>query len=243
MYQFTVVTLFPELFLPFAQTSLIGKAVGKGLLNFKFVNLRDFTKDRHRTVDDTPYGGGLGMVMKPEPILAAFDTLPDCHKVFMTPQGSKFEQKDAARLSSLSKPLLLFCGRYEGVDERIVETFDEQLCIGDFVLNGGEVAAMAVIESVSRLLPGVIGKMDSTVEESFSNGLLEYPQYTRPGEVNKKAVPSVLLSGNHQKIEQWRKGQSLLRTYLVRPDLFGQYNMTALEKKLFETALKGHEEQ
>lgn len=240
MYQFTLVTLFPELFEPFVKTSLIGKAVEKDLLHFDLVNLRDFTTDRHRTVDDAPYGGGPGMVMKPEPILKAFESLPDCHKVFMSPQGKRFIQDDAARLSQLKKPLLLFCGRYEGLDERIVESFDEQISIGDFVLNGGEIAAMIVIESVSRLLPGVIGKMASTVEESFSNGLLEYPQYTRPEIINGKSVPDVLLSGNHQKIKEWRKGQSLLRTKKVRPDLFEQYTMDSEERRLLKEALKGN---
>ncbi|MBN2343045.1 MAG: tRNA (guanosine(37)-N1)-methyltransferase TrmD [Deltaproteobacteria bacterium] len=240
MFNFLIVTLFPELFSEFVKTSLIGKAVENELLSFEFISLRDFTTDRHRTVDDTPYGGGPGMVMKPEPILKAFATLPDnTHKIFLTPQGKPFQQSDAARYAAFDKPLLLFCGRYEGVDERIVETFDEQLSLGDFVLNGGEVAAMAVVEAISRLIPGVIGKIDSTVEESFSAGLLEYPQYTRPEEVNGKSVPQVLLSGNHKKIEEWRKGQSLLRTYQVRRDLFEQYPLSEHERNLFAEALKG----
>ncbi|MBN2530124.1 MAG: tRNA (guanosine(37)-N1)-methyltransferase TrmD [Deltaproteobacteria bacterium] len=239
MYQFILATLFPELFESFVATSIIGKAVDKELLNFHFVNVRDFATDRHRTVDDTPYGGGPGMVMKVAPVLGAFETLPECHKVFMSPQGKRFDQGAASRLAKLDKPLLLFCGRYEGLDERIVEMFDEQISIGDFVLNGGEVAAMVVIESISRLIPGVIGKLDSTVEESFSNGLLEYPQYTRPEEIDGKRVPPILLSGNHGKIAEWRHGQSLLRTYLHRPDLFEKHQMTDKEKQLFDEALKG----
>ena len=238
MYRFILSTLFPELFQPFIETSLIGKAVERGLLSFDFVNVRDFTTDKHRSVDDTPYGGGPGMVMMAEPVMRAMSSLPACHKVFMSPQGQPFTQSIAQRLASLDMPLMLFCGRYEGLDERVVETFDEQLCIGDFVLNGGEVAAMAVIESVSRLIPGVIGKLDSTVEESFSNGLLEYPQYTRPEVFNDKRVPAVLLSGNHAKIADWRRGQSLLRTHVNRPDLFTRYEMSPKERQLFEDALK-----
>ena len=243
MYQFILVTLFPELFEPFVTTSLIGKAVEKDLLQFRFVNVRDFTTDRHRTVDDTPYGGGPGMVMMAEPVLRSMSQLPDCHKVFMSPQGKPFTQSTARRFARMEKPLLLFCGRYEGLDERVVERFDEQISIGDFVLNGGEVAAMAVIESVCRLIPGVIGKMDSTVEESFSNGLLEYPQYTRPEVIDGKRVPDVLLSGNHGRIAEWRHGQSLLRTHLIRPDLFVKYTMTENEHHLFSEALKGHEKE
>ena len=180
------------------------------------------------------------MVMMPEPVLQAFSTLPDCHKVLLTPQGTPFRQNDARRLSDMDKPLLLFCGRYEGLDERVVETFDEQVSIGDFILNGGEVAAMVMIEAISRLIPGVIGKMDSTVEESFSNGLLEYPQYTRPEEIVGKRVPDILLSGNHGKIADWRRGQSLLRTYLKRRDLFETYELSDREKQLFNDALKGY---
>jgi tRNA (guanine37-N1)-methyltransferase len=221
----------------FAEASLIGKAKDNGIIGFQFINLRNYTHDRHRTVDDSPYGGGAGMVMKPAPVKEMFKDIGDSHKIFLTPQGSPFGQNDAARLSALKKPLLLFCGRYEGLDERAVSLFDEQLSIGDFVLNGGEVAAMAVIEAVARLLPGVIGNSDSTVEESFSKGLLEYPQYTRPEIFDGRRVPDVLLSGNHKKIEQWRKGQSLLRTYLVRPDLFEKFNMTSEDKALFEGAL------
>ncbi|MBN2717510.1 MAG: tRNA (guanosine(37)-N1)-methyltransferase TrmD [Deltaproteobacteria bacterium] len=243
MYRFILATLFPELFRPFVETSLIGKAVERGLLGFDFLNVRDFALDRHRTVDDSPYGGGPGMVMMAEPVIRAMVDLPVCHKVFLSPQGKPFTQSTAQRFAALDKPLLLFCGRYEGLDERVVERFDDQLSIGDFVLNGGEVAAMAVIEAVSRLIPGVIGKLDSTVEESFSNGLLEYPQYTRPEEIDGQRVPDILLSGNHAKIAEWRRGQSLLRTYLTRPDLFAVYEMSDKDRKLFNDALKGHPEK
>ncbi|MCP4200177.1 MAG: tRNA (guanosine(37)-N1)-methyltransferase TrmD, partial [Proteobacteria bacterium] len=190
MFEFHIVTLFPELFNGFAETSLIGKAHKSGLLSIHCIDLRDFTHDKHRSVDDEPYGGGAGMVMRPGPIFEMFDALPPCHKVLMTPQGVPFSQAKARRLSGLSK-VMLFCGRYEGVDERVRNSFDEEISIGDFVLNGGEVAAMAVIEAVSRLLPGVLGNAASTVEESFCCGLLEYPQYTRPETIRDLSVPEV----------------------------------------------------
>ncbi len=238
MFEFCVVTLFPELFDSFVATSLMGKAVAKGLLSFRFINPRDFTVDRHRTVDDTPYGGGAGMVMKTTPVVAALDSAGDCHRVLLAPRGRPFHQTDARRMAALDRPLLLFCGRYEGVDERILSRFDEVLSIGDFVLNGGEVAAMAMIEAVSRLLPGVIGNSESVVEESFSRGLLEYPHYTRPEVFDGQPVPKVLLSGHHGEIDKWRKGQSLLLTFLNRPDLFAAYSMTPEEEQLFNAALK-----
>ncbi|MBN2804208.1 MAG: tRNA (guanosine(37)-N1)-methyltransferase TrmD [Deltaproteobacteria bacterium] len=233
-----MVTLFPEIFSPFENASLIGKAVEKKILKFTYINLRDYSHDKHRSVDDTPYGGGAGMVIKPAPVFEMLEDVKDSYKVFLTPGGKPYTQSDAARLASLDKPLLLFCGRYEGLDERAVEEFDEQISIGDFVLNGGEVAAMAVVESVSRLLDGVIGNMDSVTEESFSSGLLEYPQYSRPEIFNGKKVPEILLSGNHKLIKEWRKGRSLLKTRKVRPDLFDKYEMSDLEKKLFEKAQK-----
>ena len=238
MYSFKVITLFSELFEKFVQTSLIGKAVAAGTLSFSFIDLRDYTHDRHRTVDDTPYGGGSGMVMKTEPIIEALAAQPDTYRILMTPQGKPFKQEDARRLAALDKPLLLFCGRYEGVDERVRDMFDEQISIGDFVLNGGEIGAMAVIEAISRLLPGVLGNSESTVEESHTFGLPEYPQYTRPEEINGERVPAILLSGNHRKVAEWRHGQALLRTMNKRPDLFERYTMTDAEKRLLEEALK-----
>lgn len=241
MFEFKLVTLFPELFERFIDTSLIGKAVKNNLLRFSFIDLRNFTYDRHRSVDDTPYGGGSGMVMKTQPIIEALDANPGCHRILMTPQGRPFKQSDAKRLSQLDKPVLLFCGRYEGVDERVRGMFHEQICLGDFVLNGGETAAMAVIEAVSRLVPGVLGNLDSTVEESFSSGLLEYPQYTRPEVINGKRVPGVLLSGNHKKIDEWRRGQALYKTHLLRPDLIEAYDMTDDDKRLLDRAIKENE--
>jgi tRNA (guanine37-N1)-methyltransferase len=231
LFEFYVVTIFPELFRGFAETSLIGKAHKSGLLSIHCIDLRDFTHDRHRSVDDEPYGGGAGMVMRPGPIFEMFDALPSCHKVLMTPQGSKFNQETARRLSGISK-VMLFCGRYEGVDDRVRDSFDEEISIGDFVLNGGEVAAMTVIEAVSRLLPGVLGNAESTVEESFCAGLLEYPQYTRPETIRDLSVPEVLLSGDHERVRQWRRKQALLRTQKRRPDLFEKLELSDEDQRL-----------
>jgi tRNA (guanine37-N1)-methyltransferase len=225
VFEFEVVTIFPELISAFSETSLIGKARQKGLLSINAIDLRSYTNDRHHSVDDTPYGGGSGMVMKPGPILELIDAMRPCHKVLLTPQGVPFNQASARSMTGLS-PLLLFCGRYEGVDERVRDLFDQEISIGDFVLNGGEVGAWAIIEAVSRLLPGVLGNEESTVEESFSAGLLEYPQYTRPEVAMGKRVPAVLLSGDHGKIARWRRGQALLRTRDRRPDLFAKLELS-----------------
>jgi tRNA (guanine37-N1)-methyltransferase len=231
LFEFHIVTLFPELFSDFADTSLIGKAHKSGLLSIKCIDLRDFTHDRHRSVDDEPYGGGAGMVMRPGPIFEMFDALPPCHRVLMTPQGAPFNQAKARRLSGLSK-VMLFCGRYEGVDERVRDKFDEEISIGDFVLNGGEVAAMVVVEAVSRLLPGVLGNAESMVEESFCSGLLEYPQYTRPETIQNLSVPEVLLSGDHGRVRKWRRQQALLRTRKRRPDLFEKLELSDEDQQL-----------
>jgi tRNA (guanine37-N1)-methyltransferase len=182
-------------------------------------------------VDDEPYGGGAGMVMRPGPIFEMFDALPPCHRVLMTPQGAPFNQAKARRLSGLSK-VMLFCGRYEGVDERVRDKFDEEISIGDFVLNGGEVAAMVVVEAVSRLLPGVLGNAESMVEESFCSGLLEYPQYTRPETIQNLSVPQVLLSGDHGRVRKWRRQQALLRTRKRRPDLFEKLELSDEDQQL-----------
>jgi tRNA (guanine37-N1)-methyltransferase len=239
--KYQVVTLFPELMRAFAATSLIGRACDKGLLEIEVVDLREFTHDRHRSVDDTPYGGGSGMVMKPEPILEALDASPPCHRVLLTPQGLPFDQRAARRLAGVER-LLLFCGRYEGVDERVRHRFDEQLSMGDFVIQGGEVAAMAVIEAVSRLVPGVLGNERSPLEESFTAGLLEYPQYTRPEVVEGAAVPEVLRSGDHGRVARWRRGQALLRTRELRPDLFERLELSDEDRRLLAEAEQGAEE-
>ncbi|MDD5308320.1 MAG: tRNA (guanosine(37)-N1)-methyltransferase TrmD [Deltaproteobacteria bacterium] len=235
MLELHVITIFPELFPAFTGAGLLGKAVSKGLVSVRVWNLRDFTHDRHRSVDDTPYGGGSGMVMKPEPILEALAALPPCHRVLLTPQGRRLDQDRVRALAALPA-LALFCGRYEGVDERVRDEFDEEICLGDFVLNGGEVAAMAVIEAVSRLVPGVLGNAESVVEESFSEGLLEYPQYTRPEVAAGRRVPEVLLSGDHGHVATWRRGQALLRTKRRRPDLFAALALGREDLKLLAAA-------
>jgi tRNA (guanine37-N1)-methyltransferase len=214
-----VLTLFPGMFSNVLGESIIKRAVNKGLVQIKIRNLRDWTDDRHRTSDDKPFGGGPGMVMKIEPVYRALEGLKKGSKVILlTPQGKKYDQKHARRLSK-EKRLILICGHYEGVDERIRSLADEEISIGDYVLTCGEIPAMAVIDSVTRLIPGVLGDDKSSVNESFENGLLEYPQYTRPACFMGMKVPQVLLSGDHKNIEQWRKNQAVKRTTKRRPDL------------------------
>lgn len=217
----TVVTLFPELFDTFAKTSFIGRAIDSGALELAFVTLREFGLGKHKSVDDTPYGGGSGMVMRVDVLVAAMESLPSSRRVLLTPQGRPFDQSKAIALAK-EESVTLVCGRYEGFDERIRKYVDEEISLGDFVMTGGEVAAMAITESIVRLLPGVLGNAESTHEESHSpgnDGLLEYPQYTRPAEFRGDAVPPALLSGNHAEIAKWRKQQSHERTLARRPDL------------------------
>ncbi|HEY8516410.1 MAG TPA: tRNA (guanosine(37)-N1)-methyltransferase TrmD [Candidatus Binatia bacterium] len=215
-----VLTIFPEYFSGILATSLLGKAIARGTLDVRLHQLRDWTTDKHRTVDDTPYGGGHGMVMKIEPLVAALEAIspPGARRILLTARGSRFTQETAHRLAR-EEALVLVCGRYEGIDERIDRYVDEQLCIGDYVLSGGEAAAAVVIDAVTRLVPGVIGNEGSLHEESFSNGLLEYPQYTRPEVFRGDRVPEVLLSGNHAAIERWRREAALAVTAARRPDL------------------------
>ncbi|MCU0665321.1 MAG: tRNA (guanosine(37)-N1)-methyltransferase TrmD [Myxococcota bacterium] len=238
MFRFHVVTLFPELFTSFVEASLIGKARSRGILDLRFIDLRAYAGNKHNKVDDTPFGGGSGMVMMPAPIFDMLDAQPRCHRVLMSPQGKTFTQADAARLVEHGE-VLLFCGRYEGVDERVRQEFDEQISLGDFILNGGEVAAMAIIEAVSRLVPGMLGNAESTVEESFSHGLLEYPQYTRPEVIRDRPVPQILLSGDHARIARWRRAQSLLRTRDKRPDLFSAVTLLPKDIKLMDEVETG----
>ncbi|HEV2754658.1 MAG TPA: tRNA (guanosine(37)-N1)-methyltransferase TrmD [Actinomycetota bacterium] len=218
-----VVTLFPELFTVPLETSLLGKAVASGLLQVRVHDLREHGLGRHRSVDDEPYGGGAGMVMRPEPLFAAIDALrgPASHVVLLSPRGQRLDHGGVARLAALEH-LVLVCGRYEGVDERVVEgAVDEELSIGDYVLAGGELPALVVIEAISRLVPGVLGNAESLGSESHAGGLLEYPQYTRPAEFRGRRVPDVLLSGDHGAVERWRREQSELITRRRRPDLLG----------------------
>lgn len=223
--RFEVITIFPELFASFLQRGLVAKAHESGLIRVGFSNPRDFAKDRHKSVDDAPYGGGSGMVMMPGPILEALEAGEGgerAHRVLLTPQGKPFDQAAARRLSQLPA-VALVCGRYEGVDERVRAAVDEQISLGDFVMTGGEVAAMAVIEATARLLPGVLGNIDSTRDESHAAGLLEYPQYTRPPEFRGQRVPDVLISGDHAAIARFRRKESLRRTRDARPDLLAAH--------------------
>lgn len=222
---FDVLTLFPEMFVsPFAE-SVLGKAIDKGLIALHAHNLRDWAEGRHKVVDDTPYGGGDGMVMKPEPVCRALDELrqraPGSRVLLMSPQGRPFCQAQAQELAQ-DPGLILVCGRYEGFDERIRSRVDAEYSLGDFVLTGGELAAMVMIDAIARLLPGVLGSSGSAASDSFSDGLLEYPHYTRPVEFAGERVPEVLLSGHHGEIARWRRRQQLCRTLERRPELLAK---------------------
>ena len=220
--QYNVITLFPEMFGDPLNASIVKRAQEKGLIEIAVHNLRDHCTDKHRVTDDIPYGGGVGMVMKPEPLIKAIETLrtarPEARTLLMTPQGKRFNQSDAERLAAYPA-LTLVCGRYEGVDERVRSFVDEEVSIGDYILTGGELASMVIIDAVTRLLPGVLGDAESLKEESFNQSLLEAPQYTRPRVFRDMEVPEVLLSGNHAEIERWRQEQALKRTEERRPDL------------------------
>lgn len=217
--KFNILTLFPEMF-DAMQKSIIGKAIEKKIIEINLINIRDFSKNKHNKVDDTPYGGGAGMVMRPDVVYDAYKSVENKNAkvIYMTPQGKQLNQQKVEELSK-EKNLIILCGHYEGIDQRVIdEIIDEEISIGDYVLTGGEIPAMVLIDSVSRYIEGVISK-ESTSEESFSNGLLEYPQYTRPEIFNDKRVPEVLISGHHENIEKWRKEKSLEITRKKRPDL------------------------
>ncbi len=230
-----VVTIFPEMFASVLSASLLGKAIAKQLLQVRFVDPRDFSGDKHRSVDDAPYGGGAGMVMRPEPLVAAIESIAHdaaaSRKILLAPTGRRLDRAYVAELAALSQ-LTLVCGRYEGVDARVRAYVDEELSIGDYVLQGGEPAAMIVIDAVSRRLPGVLGNIDSPTDESFEAGLLEYPQYTRPAEFRGVAVPPALLSGNHERIRRWRRREALQRTREARPDLFARVVLSDEDQEL-----------
>jgi len=232
--KFDILTLFPEMFEPVKQ-SVIGKAIQKGIININLINIRDFSKDKHKKVDDTPYGGGAGMVIKPDVVYDAYDSIKekDAKVIYLSPQGKVLNQKKVESLSKESH-LILLCGHYEGIDQRVIdEIVDEEISIGNYVLTGGEIPAMVLIDSVCRYIDGVL-KEDSVKEESFSTGILEYPQYTKPENFKDKKVPEVLLSGHHENIAKWRKKEALKNTYLKRKELLDNIELSKEEKDVLE---------
>ena len=237
--RFDVFTLLPEVFGPYLQASILDKAAQRGLIEVQIHNIRDYAHDKHHVTDDMPYGGGGGMVMKVEPLFEAVESVlgapPACPVILLTPQGRVFNQVIAQELSAHER-VALVCGRYEGVDERIREGLaSDQISIGDYVLTGGELPAMILIDAISRLLPGVLGDPDGAVDDSHASGLLEYPHYTRPPEFRGQAVPEVLLSGDHGKIARWRREQSLARTLRWRPDLLANAPLDEADKKFLKS--------
>ncbi len=242
--RFDVITLFPDMFQA-ARLGVTGKALDTGKASLHLWNPRDYTDDNHRTVDDRPYGGGPGMVMMVEPLKAALEdakaAAPGSRVIYLTPQGQRFDQK-AAREMAGREGMILLAGRYEGIDERLVDCcVDEEWSIGDYVLSGGELAAMVIMDAVTRLLPGVLGHEESAQQDSYMNGLLDFPQYTRPDRLEGREVPEVLLSGNHAAIEQWRLMQALGRTWLRRPDLLEQRELSDEEQRLLEEFIRTHQ--
>ena len=248
--QFDVFTLLPEVFPPYLDTSIIQKARERGLIDVRVHNIRDYTHDKHHTTDDVPYGGGGGMVMKPEPLVEAVETVlglqpgqrPAFPLILLTPQGRVFSQSVAMELAQQTR-LALVCGRYEGVDERVRRMVTDEISIGDYVLTGGELPALLIIDAVARLLPGVLGDPDGALDDSHASGLLEYPHYTRPPQFRGEAVPDVLLSGDHAKIARWRREQSLLRTLERRPDLLEKAALSEADRKFLEETRKKHEKR
>ncbi|OGH96843.1 MAG: tRNA (guanosine(37)-N1)-methyltransferase TrmD [Candidatus Melainabacteria bacterium GWF2_32_7] len=232
--KFDVITLFPDLIEDYASCSIIGRARKNNVITVNTINPRDFTHDKHRTVDDTPYGGGAGMVLMCDPIFSAIESvqkLENSCTILLTPQGKPYNQEIAHEFSQKDQ-LLLICGHYEGFDERIRQGLDlVEISIGDFVLTGGELAALCIVDSVTRLLPGALGKVESAFDDTFSSGLLEYPQYTRPPEYRGMTVPEVLLSGNHKEIDKWRRKQAIIRTMEKRPDLFEKFVQKGISKE------------
>ena len=230
--KFLFITLFPEQILESASHSIVGRAQKSGLIEVSCINPRDFTHDKHRTVDDTPFGGGAGMVLKPEPMVAALrlakEKLPQARIVAMCPGGRTLKQEIVEEYANCGQDFIFVCGHYEGFDERIFNWVDEKLSIGDYVLTGGELPALIVMDAISRFIPGVLGKLASAQEDSFSNGLLEYPQYTKPAEFEGLVVPEILRNGDHAKIADWRFQKSLVATFLLRPELLSQEQLDLL---------------
>jgi tRNA (guanine37-N1)-methyltransferase len=242
MPTFDIVTIFPAMIEQPLAAGILGRAVASGLLDVKVRDLRDFTTDRHRVVDDTPYGGGPGMLLKPDPIFRALDAIEaergtPLTVIMTSPQGRRFTHAEAQRLSTVAHVVLL-CGRYEGFDDRVRERVTEELSIGDYVLTGGELPALVVLDAVARFVPGVVGDEQSVAADSFSRGLLDFPQYTRPAEIETFRVPDVLLSGNHAEIRRWRKREALSRTLDRRPDLLDEASLDEEEVQMLRE-LKG----
>lgn len=243
MMKFDILTLFPEIIDAVLKESIIGRAQEKGILEINSIDIREFSQNKHKKADDYPYGGGGGMIMTVQPIYDAYlsitkdlDYKPKV--IYLSPQGRVLSQEVVKELSQ-EKHLVLLCGHYEGIDERIIEEIvDEEVSIGDYVLTGGELPAMVLIDSVSRLIPGVLSNEESYSDESHYNGLLEYPQYTRPVEFNGRKVPDILLSGHHANITRWRRKEAIKRTYLKRPDLFDKFEPNEEDKKLIKEVLK-----
>lgn len=243
--RFDILTLFPEFFISPLNASIIGKAISAGVISVHTHNIRDYAADKHHTTDDSPYGGGHGMVLKPEPVVSAIEDVSARagrpKVILVTPQGMPLTQS-VARAFSKDAGLMIVCGRYEGVDERIREFVDMEISVGDYVLTGGEIAALAIIDSVARFVPGVLGEPESADSESFSDGLLEYPQYTRPEQFRGLNVPEVLLSGNHAVIARWRRAEALRRTYLRRPDLLEKLVLTPSDTATIEKIRSEHQD-
>ena len=238
--RFDILTLFPDMMRAILDESIIGRAQKSGILEINCINIRDFANNKHNSVDDYPYGGGFGMVMQAPPIYRAYESIANGekpHTVYMSPQGKVLTQEKAIELSKLDR-LVILCGHYEGVDERIIEEIvDEEISIGDYVLTGGELPAAVLIDSVARMIEGVLPQNESFEDESIYSGLLEYPQYTRPSEFMGRQVPEVLLSGHHLNIEKWKKKEALRRTYIKRPELLKSAELTDKDRKLLDEVI------
>lgn len=247
MMTIDVLTLFPEMFEAVLGVSIIKRAADKGLLSLNYVNIRDYSEDKHKRVDDYPYGAGGGLLMQPMPIYAAYCAVKDKakktpHVIYLSPQGTTFNQKKAIELSK-REHLLLLCGHYEGVDQRVLdEIVDEEISVGDFVLTGGEIAAMAVIDATARMIPGVLDSEETYAHESHYDGLLEYPQYTRPPIWHGRAVPEILFSGHHANIEQWRRQMSLLTTAKKRPEMLEEAKLSEKDWEFLKKSLANDDE-
>lgn len=239
----TILTLFPEMFDGFLTNSIIKRAIAKGLVDIKIVNIRDFTNDKYGRVDSAPIGGGAGLIMKCQPIIDCLNSVKTekSHVVLLSPRGKTYNQQKSRSFAANFDDIVLICGHYEGIDERVNDYVDELVSIGDYILTGGELGAMVISDSIIRLIDGAISN-ESIIEESFENGLLEYPQYTEPYDYNGQKVPDILYSGNHQAIEKYRKKESLRLTRTYRPDLFEKYSLSKSEKKLLDEIIEGNDE-